>query len=71
MLCTSCRNKPHCVAAQLAQSDAVVDQLLRQLKRCSLRPRRTVWQRVNAFWRSRLGALRTALQSILRSALIH
>ncbi|MBE9158965.1 hypothetical protein IQ265_19300 [Nodosilinea sp. LEGE 06152] len=61
MLCTSCRNKPNCLAAQLAESDAVVDQLLRQLKRCSLRPRRTVWQRINAFGRSLWGRLRWAL----------
>ncbi|MGB6016318.1 MAG: hypothetical protein WBG32_16415 [Nodosilinea sp.] len=71
MLCTSCRNKPHCLAAQLAESDAVVDQLLQRLERCSLRPRRTVWQRIQAFWQSRQAKLRTALQGILRSALIH
>lgn len=61
MLCTSCRNKPHCLAAQLAESDAVVNQLLHKLKRCSLRPRRTLWQRVKAFWRSLWGSLRLAL----------
>ncbi|WP_156119738.1 hypothetical protein [Leptolyngbya sp. KIOST-1] len=58
MLCTSCLNKPHCVAAQLAQGDAVVDQLLRQLKRCGLRPRRrSLWQRVKACWQLLRGGL--------------
>ncbi|WP_040695529.1 hypothetical protein [Nodosilinea nodulosa] len=50
MLCTSCHHKPHCLAAQLAQGDAALDQLLRQLKRCSLRPRRTLGQQIRAFW---------------------
>jgi len=61
MLCTSCPHKPHCVAAQLAQGDAVLNQLLRQLKRCNLRPRRTLWQRLGTFWQ----ACKTRLQRAL------
>lgn len=61
MLCTTCRNKPHCLAAQLAQGDAALDQLLRRLKRCNLRPRRTRWQQVRFFWRSVWSALRLNL----------
>ncbi|MBW4482877.1 MAG: hypothetical protein KME14_10070 [Tildeniella torsiva UHER 1998/13D] len=53
MLCTSCQNKPHCLAAQLAVGDAALAKLLGQLKRCSLQsPRRSLWQRVQGFWTS-------------------
>ncbi|MGB3201093.1 MAG: hypothetical protein WBA99_09330 [Nodosilinea sp.] len=61
MLCTSCRNKSHCLPAQLAQGDAALDQLLRQLKRCSLRPRRTLWQRATGFCQSLWGRLQMTL----------
>lgn len=45
MLCTSCHNKPHCLAAQLAEGDAALAQMLGQLKRCSLKsPRRDLGQ---------------------------
>ena len=45
MLCTSCHNKPHCLAAQLAEGDAALAQMLEQLKRCSLKsPRRDLGQ---------------------------
>ncbi|MFQ4140275.1 hypothetical protein PGN35_028575 [Nodosilinea sp. PGN35] len=44
MLCTSCSNKPRCVAAQLAEGDAALAQLLKQLRHCSLKPsRRRLW----------------------------
>jgi hypothetical protein len=58
MLCTSCQNKPNCLAAQLAQGDAALDQLLGQLKRCGLRPHRSLWQRLETFWRSSWERLR-------------
>ncbi|HSM84111.1 MAG TPA: hypothetical protein VLS96_20640 [Nodosilinea sp.] len=63
MLCTSCQNQPHCLAAQLAQGDAALDQLLSQLKRCSLQqPRRlTLWQQL----KTRLRSLWTRLRSRL------
>lgn len=51
MLCTSCQNKPHCLAAQMAEGDAALAQLLGQLRRCSLKPpRRSLWQRVKEVW---------------------
>ncbi|WP_323352448.1 hypothetical protein [Leptolyngbya sp. CCNP1308] len=53
MLCTSCQNKPHCLAAQLAEGDAALAQLLGQLRRCSLKSsRRSLGQRVKDFWTS-------------------
>lgn len=61
MLCTSCQNRPRCVAAKLAEGDAALAQLLDQLKRCSLhRRRRNLWQRLWSLWQSlgnRLGLI--------------
>jgi hypothetical protein len=58
MLCTSCLNKPNCLAAQLAQGDATLSHLLGQLKHCSLKPRRrTPWQHLTTFWQSLRGML--------------
>ncbi|MBW4460224.1 MAG: hypothetical protein KME47_08295 [Nodosilinea sp. WJT8-NPBG4] len=67
MLCTSCQNKPHCLAAQLAEGDAALAQLLGQLKRCSLKPpRRDLGQRVKAYWQLLRTALRQAVWRPLR-----
>lgn len=62
MLCTSCQNKPHCLAAQVAEGDAALAQLLGQLKRCSLRPpRRNLRQWVKIGWQWLKTTLRQGL----------
>jgi hypothetical protein len=63
MLCTTCQNRPHCVAAQLARSDAALDRLLGNLQRCGLWRRRSPWQRLwQHFWQ-RLGTILRPLRS--------
>ncbi len=67
MLCTSCRNKPHCLAAQLAQGDAALSRLLSQLKHCSLKPRRrSPWQQLRTLWRWLGGTLHEPLRRLRR-----
>jgi hypothetical protein len=67
MLCTSCQNRPHCLAAQLAQGDAALARLLSQLKHCGLKPRRpTPWQQLRGFWRFLRRTLRDTIWARLR-----
>ncbi|PZV04012.1 MAG: hypothetical protein DCF32_12855 [Leptolyngbya sp.] len=62
MLCTTCQNKPHCLAAQLAEGDAALAQMLGQLRRCSLKPpHHSLGQRVKACWQW----LKTALRRVI------